>query len=230
MSKDLRKRGWTFVGPTTVYAFMQAMGLVNDHLENCHVRASPLRQRADLTPPMPALSSAGDQRAEAVEVDVAAADQHADALARPAPAFMRRAAAKPRQPVGSTTIFMREAKKRIASTSSASVAVSTSSTSRRMISNVRLPRRLRLRAVGDRLRRVDADDRAAAERLLRVVAGLGLDAVELARRRQRARRQRRAARAGRRRRGRRTARRAGRPPRTAPCAAVPWPAITSAWS
>ena len=40
MSKDLKRRGWTFVGPTTVYAFMQAMGLVNDHLEGCHVRAS----------------------------------------------------------------------------------------------------------------------------------------------------------------------------------------------
>jgi DNA-3-methyladenine glycosylase I len=38
LSKDLRKRGWTFVGPTTVYAFMQAMGLVNDHLKGCHVR------------------------------------------------------------------------------------------------------------------------------------------------------------------------------------------------
>ncbi|HEU4318717.1 MAG TPA: DNA-3-methyladenine glycosylase I [Acidimicrobiia bacterium] len=40
LSKDLKKRGWTFVGPTTVYAFMQAMGLVNDHLEGCHVRAA----------------------------------------------------------------------------------------------------------------------------------------------------------------------------------------------
>jgi DNA-3-methyladenine glycosylase I len=39
ISKDLKKRGWTFVGPTTVYAFMQAMGLVNDHLEGCWVRA-----------------------------------------------------------------------------------------------------------------------------------------------------------------------------------------------
>jgi DNA-3-methyladenine glycosylase I len=39
MSKDLKKRGWSFVGPTTVYAFMQAMGLVNDHLDGCHVRA-----------------------------------------------------------------------------------------------------------------------------------------------------------------------------------------------
>jgi len=38
MSKDLKKRGWSFVGPTTVYAFMQAMGLVNDHLDGCHAR------------------------------------------------------------------------------------------------------------------------------------------------------------------------------------------------
>ena len=38
LSKDLRKRGWTFVGPTTIYAFMQAMGLVNDHVEECDVR------------------------------------------------------------------------------------------------------------------------------------------------------------------------------------------------
>ena len=39
MSKDLKRRGWSFVGPTTLYAFMQAMGLVNDHVEGCHVRA-----------------------------------------------------------------------------------------------------------------------------------------------------------------------------------------------
>lgn len=38
LSKDLKKRGWSFVGPTTMYAFMQAMGLVNDHLHGCHVR------------------------------------------------------------------------------------------------------------------------------------------------------------------------------------------------
>lgn len=38
ISKDLKKRGWSFVGPTTVYAFMQAMGLVNDHLEGCCFR------------------------------------------------------------------------------------------------------------------------------------------------------------------------------------------------
>jgi DNA-3-methyladenine glycosylase I len=39
LSRDLRARGWTFVGPTTIYAFMQAMGLVNDHLEGCMIRA-----------------------------------------------------------------------------------------------------------------------------------------------------------------------------------------------
>jgi DNA-3-methyladenine glycosylase I len=38
LSKDLKKRGWSFVGPTTMYAFMQAMGLVNDHLHGCVVR------------------------------------------------------------------------------------------------------------------------------------------------------------------------------------------------
>jgi len=39
MSKDLKRRGWAFVGPTTVYSFMQAMGLVNDHLSRCFARA-----------------------------------------------------------------------------------------------------------------------------------------------------------------------------------------------
>ncbi|MGH2805993.1 MAG: DNA-3-methyladenine glycosylase I [Actinomycetota bacterium] len=38
MSKDLRRRGWAFVGPTTAYAFMEAMGLVNDHLSGCALR------------------------------------------------------------------------------------------------------------------------------------------------------------------------------------------------
>lgn len=38
MSKDLKKRGWAFVGPTTVHAFMQAMGLINDHAEGCAIR------------------------------------------------------------------------------------------------------------------------------------------------------------------------------------------------
>ncbi len=38
LSKELKRRGWSYVGPTTVYAFMQAMGLVNDHVEGCFVR------------------------------------------------------------------------------------------------------------------------------------------------------------------------------------------------
>ena len=51
MSKDLKKRGWSFVGPTTVYAFMQAMGLVNDHLEDCHARERALAARTRLKLP-----------------------------------------------------------------------------------------------------------------------------------------------------------------------------------
>ena len=46
ISKELKKRGWSFVGPTTVYAFMQAMGLVNDHIEGCACRAEVEKQRA----------------------------------------------------------------------------------------------------------------------------------------------------------------------------------------
>ena len=38
LSKELKKRGWKFVGPTTVYAFMQAMGLINDHADGCFIR------------------------------------------------------------------------------------------------------------------------------------------------------------------------------------------------
>ncbi|MGJ7581256.1 DNA-3-methyladenine glycosylase I [Variovorax sp. RHLX14] len=48
MSKDLKKRGWSFVGPTTVYAFMQAMGLVNDHIEGCDTRAKAFEARRAL--------------------------------------------------------------------------------------------------------------------------------------------------------------------------------------
>jgi DNA-3-methyladenine glycosylase I len=46
LAKELKRRGWTFVGPTTVYAFMQAMGLVNDHLDGCAVRPLAERERA----------------------------------------------------------------------------------------------------------------------------------------------------------------------------------------
>lgn len=51
LSKDLKKRGWTFVGPTTVYAFMQAMGLVNDHIEGCCRRAPTEELRFRLVRP-----------------------------------------------------------------------------------------------------------------------------------------------------------------------------------
>lgn len=51
LSKDLKKRGWSFVGPTTAYAFMQAMGLVNDHLEGCHVRPQVAEARARFKKP-----------------------------------------------------------------------------------------------------------------------------------------------------------------------------------
>ena len=51
LSKDLKKRGWTFVGPTTVYAFMQAMGLVNDHIEGCYCRPEVEQKRNTLERP-----------------------------------------------------------------------------------------------------------------------------------------------------------------------------------
>jgi DNA-3-methyladenine glycosylase I len=51
LSRDLKHRGWKFVGPTTAYAFMQAMGLVNDHLEGCWVRAEAERARGRLRRP-----------------------------------------------------------------------------------------------------------------------------------------------------------------------------------
>ena len=51
LAKDLRSRGWRFVGPTTTYAFMQAMGLVNDHLASCAAHAAVERARASFTRP-----------------------------------------------------------------------------------------------------------------------------------------------------------------------------------
>ncbi|MCA9781492.1 MAG: DNA-3-methyladenine glycosylase I, partial [Candidatus Eremiobacteraeota bacterium] len=51
LSKDLKKRGWKFVGPTTVYSFMQAMGLVNDHVHGCVVRKAVEEARARFAKP-----------------------------------------------------------------------------------------------------------------------------------------------------------------------------------
>jgi DNA-3-methyladenine glycosylase I len=63
LSKDLKRRGWTFVGPTTVYAFMQAMGLVNDHLEGCARRAAVDAARAALVRPgSPPAATAASRR------------------------------------------------------------------------------------------------------------------------------------------------------------------------
>jgi DNA-3-methyladenine glycosylase I len=53
LSKALKKRGWKFVGPTTVYAFMQAMGMVNDHAEGCVTRAKVAAARAAFRSPAP---------------------------------------------------------------------------------------------------------------------------------------------------------------------------------
>lgn len=54
LSKDLKKQGWKFVGPTTVYAFMQAMGLINDHVEDCAIRTKVEGARKSFKPPIPA--------------------------------------------------------------------------------------------------------------------------------------------------------------------------------
>ena len=46
LSKDLKRRGWTWIGPTTLYSFMQAMGVVNDHVAKCEIREIAERERA----------------------------------------------------------------------------------------------------------------------------------------------------------------------------------------
>jgi DNA-3-methyladenine glycosylase I len=51
MSKDLRRRGWGFVGPTTVYSFMQAMGVVNDHIRGCAAGVEVERARREFERP-----------------------------------------------------------------------------------------------------------------------------------------------------------------------------------
>lgn len=61
LSKELKQRGWKFVGPTTVYAFMQAMGLINDHAEGCSTRVLAERARSRFARPTPA-THAGNAR------------------------------------------------------------------------------------------------------------------------------------------------------------------------
>lgn len=54
LSKELKRQGFRFVGPTTAYAAMQSLGLVNDHLQGCHVRTACDRDRRDvIVPPLP---------------------------------------------------------------------------------------------------------------------------------------------------------------------------------
>lgn len=54
LAKDLKKRGWKFVGPTTVYAFMQAMGLINDHVADCVTAQEVARARKKFIVPVKA--------------------------------------------------------------------------------------------------------------------------------------------------------------------------------
>jgi DNA-3-methyladenine glycosylase I len=59
LSRELKRRGWTFVGPTTAYAFMQAMGLVNDHVEGCAFRGEVERERSRFRRPATSAVAAG---------------------------------------------------------------------------------------------------------------------------------------------------------------------------
>ena len=59
MSKDLKRRGWSFVGPTTIYSFMEAMGLVNDHMTGCHFRDEVERERRAFPRPAPGSNAPG---------------------------------------------------------------------------------------------------------------------------------------------------------------------------
>ncbi len=52
LSRDLKELGWRFVGPTTVYAFMQAMGLINDHAEDCVIRGAAAHARESFVRPV----------------------------------------------------------------------------------------------------------------------------------------------------------------------------------
>ena len=53
MSKDLKRRGWSFVGPTTVYSFMEAVGIVNDHVSACSFRQDVQTERTRFRRPLP---------------------------------------------------------------------------------------------------------------------------------------------------------------------------------
>lgn len=57
LSKDLKSRGWSFVGPTTIYAFMQAAGIVNDHMPGCAAQQRCSAARVEFKVPRPALAT-----------------------------------------------------------------------------------------------------------------------------------------------------------------------------
>jgi DNA-3-methyladenine glycosylase I len=100
LSKDLKRRGWTFVGPTTVYAFMQAMGLVNDHLDGCLVRRAAEAARKTGVPRLAPLAGAPAKPAAKPARLAAPPVTPAAKPARTArkPARPTRAAATPRKP------------------------------------------------------------------------------------------------------------------------------------
>jgi DNA-3-methyladenine glycosylase I len=52
LSRDLKRRGWSFIGPTTAYAFMQAMGLVDDHIDGCVIRERTQARRRSFCRPV----------------------------------------------------------------------------------------------------------------------------------------------------------------------------------
>ena len=52
LSRDLKRRGWSFIGPTTAYAFMQAMGLVDDHIDGCVIRERTQARRRSFRRPV----------------------------------------------------------------------------------------------------------------------------------------------------------------------------------
>jgi DNA-3-methyladenine glycosylase I len=92
LSKDLKKRGWSFVGPTTMYALMQAMGMVNDHVEGCHVRAAVGKARKQFAVPEVKAGSGG------VAPEVAKAKAAATKAAKARPAKAAKAGARATAP------------------------------------------------------------------------------------------------------------------------------------
>jgi DNA-3-methyladenine glycosylase I len=107
LSKDLKRRGWTFVGPTTIYAFMQAMGLVDDHLEGCVIRRAAEAARKTGIPKVPPRLADPAQLAKpaptAPTTAKSAASTKPTASTKPAKPAASAASAKPTKPAASAT-------------------------------------------------------------------------------------------------------------------------------